>query len=73
MLIQESKLNIERATVVAAETAILQLLNWKIPNFSVRHFLEVHLCHGFSTTNDQVYSFQDENDKKNVCLKLQEH
>lgn len=54
MLITESKLNIERATVVAAETAILQLLNWKIPNFSVRHFLEVHLCHGFATTNDQV-------------------
>lgn len=72
MLIQESKLNIERATVVAAETAILQLLNWKIPNFSVRHFLEVHLCHGFATTNDQVYSFQDENDKKNVCMKLKE-
>jgi len=32
MLIEESKLNIERNSVVASETAILQLLNWKIPN-----------------------------------------
>jgi len=54
LLIEKSKLNIEAAAVVETENMLLKILNWKIPNFSVRHFLEGLLCIGFATDNDCV-------------------
>jgi len=40
--------------VVEAENVLLRILEWKIPNFSVRHFLEGLLCIGFATEKDCV-------------------
>jgi hypothetical protein len=71
MLIEESKLAIERKAIVEIETQVLLLLEWKIPNFSVRHFLEGLLCIGFATSKDRVYSFVNEGDKALVHSKLQ--
>jgi len=73
MLIEESKLNLERSAVVESEHMILKLLEWKIPNFSVRHYLEGLLSIGFATENDRVYSFLDESDKELVILKFKQH
>jgi hypothetical protein len=70
MLLKESKLDIERTTFVTMENYILKLLTWKIPDFSVRHFLEVHLCNGFANSKDTVYSFTNEKVKENVFKKF---
>lgn len=72
MLVEESKLNIERASVVDIESTILKTLDFKIPNFSIRHYLEVFLCIGFATQRDFVYSFLDEKDKERICEKFSE-
>lgn len=37
LLVEESKLQLERADVVELEQTILLTLEWKIPNFSIRH------------------------------------
>jgi hypothetical protein len=37
MLVEESKLQLERAAVAEIELTALKTLNWKIPNFSIRH------------------------------------
>lgn len=68
MLIEESTLNIERKSVVETEEQIIKLMNWKIPNFSVRHFLESLLSVGFATEEDRVYSFIHESHKEKVDL-----
>lgn len=55
ILIEESRLtHIVRAQVAEAENLVLNLLDFKIPNFSIRHFLEGLLCVGFATQNDRV-------------------
>lgn len=54
LLVDESKLNISRAAVVEQENVVLPLLQWKIPNFSMRHFLEGLLCVGFAGRDDLV-------------------
>jgi len=37
MLVEESKLSLERAAVAEIEGTALKVLDWKIPNFSIRH------------------------------------
>jgi len=37
MLVEESKLSLERAAVAEIEGTALLVLDWKIPNFSIRH------------------------------------
>jgi len=70
MLIEKSNLNIERTLVANIENKALKILEFRIPNFSIRHFLEALLCVGMATTEDKVFSFEDEKDKKLVCEKF---
>lgn len=53
-LVAETKIALQRKDIVDLETHVLRLLDWKIPNFSVRHFLESLLCVGVATSSDQV-------------------
>lgn len=70
---EESKIVINRQDVTDLENRVLQLLEWKIPNYSVRHFLEGLLCVGFANTKDKVYSFLTEARKEDVANLFETH
>lgn len=70
--LKESKLTLSAHDVVEAELLIMELLNFKIPNFSLRHFLEAQLTVGFSTEDDYVCTFPTEEHKSLIYAKMKE-